>query len=151
MSKKSLTPANSAAWQSDEGNAPDKPRVKMGDGKTARLNESDMDQQSIKRPIPASVVDATLSNLAEHSYLSQTMEIDPTQPLSMEIKTSTGKLTIYFDADENISIYRYPHVLAIHRRSLGEGDGSIKADFENLKKSYSSVLEHLTKEGNSED
>jgi hypothetical protein len=141
--KKSAVQVNNAAWQLEEGNAADNQVVNMGDGKTARLHESDTDQQTIKRPIPSSVMDASLSNLIEHSYLSQTIEVDPSQPLSIEINTSTGKLTIYLDDDENISIYRYPDLLAIHRRSLGDGERNLKEDFELLRKATNGALREL--------
>jgi hypothetical protein len=148
--KKSVTQANNASWQLEEENAEDKSAVDMVDGNTARLNESDAHQQTIKRPIPSSVMDASLSNLIEHSYLSQTIEVDPSQPLSIEINTSSGKLTIYLDDDENISIYRYPDVLAIHRRSLGDGERNLKEDFDLLRKATNSALQELITKPNSD-
>jgi len=145
--KKSLAQANNAAWQLEEGDAADNPEVNIDDSNS---NERKADQQTIKRPIPSSVMDASLSNLVEHSYLSQTIEVDPSQPLSIEINTSTGKLTIYLDDDENISIYRYPDVLAIHRRSLGDGERNLKEDFDLLRKATNSALQELITKPNSD-
>ena len=145
--KKSLAQANNAAWQLEEGDAADNPEVNIDDSNS---NERKADQQTIKRPIPSSVMDASLSNLVEHSYLSQTIEVDPSQPLSIEINTSTGKLTIYLDDDENISIYRYPDVLAIHRRSLGDGERNLKEDFELLRKATKGALQELLIKPNSD-
>ena len=133
--KKSVTQATNAPWQLEEENAADKSAA--------------TEQQTIKRPIPSSVMDASLSNLIEHSYLSQTIEVDPTQPLFLEINTSTGKLTIYLDEDENISIYRYADSLAIHRRSLGDGELDLKEDFQRLRRATYSALHELKIKPNS--
>jgi len=145
--KKSLAQANNAAWQLEEGDAADNPEVNIDDSNS---NERKADQQTTRRPIPSSIMDASLSNLIEHSYLSQTIEVDPSRPLSIEINTSTGKLTIYLDDDENISIYRYPDVLAIHRRSLGDGERNLKEDFDLLRKATNSALQELITKPNSD-